>query len=204
MNPNTPGGYPDSFDPREEESIDLSYYLWMLRRGKWIILAFVLAGLLAAGYVNRTTTPVYSSSSTFIYASDNSMARTLDMPGTSWFQMDAIRNDQIHLINSRAMAEQVADSVLHSPDSDSLISILFSGNVPERQYIRNGIVGIAQGRVSVSWIKDTDFFRSHGNRLQPRGLGGDNQPGAPCLLPLEPASGPWREQGGKAFPGRAA
>lgn len=167
MNPNTPGGYPDSFDPREEESIDLSYYLWMLRRGKWIILAFVLAGLLAAGYVNRTTTPVYSSSSTFIYASDNSMARTLDMPGTSWFQMDAIRNDQIHLINSRAMAEQVADSVLHSPDSDSLISILFSGNVPERQYIRNGIVGIAQGRVSVSWIKDTDFFVLTGTGYSP-------------------------------------
>ncbi len=162
-----PGGYPESFDPREEESIDLSYYLWMLRRGKWIILAFVLAGLLAAGYVNRTTTPVYSSSSTFIYTSDNSMARTLDMPGTSWFQMDAIRNDQIHLINSRAMAEQVADSVLRSPDSDSLVSILFNGNVPASQYIRNGLVGIAQSRVSVSWIKDTDFFVLTGTGYSP-------------------------------------
>ena len=167
MNHPPPGGYPDSFDPREEESIDLNYYLWMLRRGKWIILAFVLAGLLAAGYVNRTTTPVYSSSSTFIYTSDNSMARTLDMPGTSWFQMDAIRNDQIHLINSRAMAEQVADSVLRSPDSDSLISILFNGSVPESQYIRNGLVGIAQSRVSVSWIKDTDFFVLTGTGYSP-------------------------------------
>jgi len=79
MNPNPTGIYPGSPEPREEESIDLSYYLWMLRRGKWIILAFVLAGLLAAGYVNKTTRPVYSSSSTFIYTSDNSMARTLDM-----------------------------------------------------------------------------------------------------------------------------
>ncbi len=167
MNPNPTGIYPGSPEPREEESIDLSYYLWMLRRGKWIILAFVLAGLLAAGYVNKTTRPVYSSSSTFIYTSDNSMARTLDMPGTSWFQMDAIRNDQIHLINSRAMAEQVADSVLHSPDSDSLISILFHWNVPPQQFIRNGLVGIAQSHVSVSWIKDTDFFVLTGTGYSP-------------------------------------
>lgn len=167
MNPRSPGVYPETHDTREEESIDLSYYLWMLRKGKWIILALVLAGLLAAGYVNKTTRPVYSSSSTFIYDSDNSMARTLDMPGASWFQMDAIRNDQIHLINSRAMAEQVADSVLHSPDSDSLVSILFNGSVPERQYVRNGLVGIAQSGVSVSWIKDTDFFVLTGTGYSP-------------------------------------
>lgn len=158
MTSQSPGGYPEFFDPREQESIDLNYYIWMLRRGKWIILGFVLAGLLAAGYVNKTTRPVYSSSSTFIYSTDNSMTRTLDMPGTSWFQMDAIRNDQIHLINSRTMAEQVADSVLRSPDSDSLVSILFSGSVPDRQFIRNGIAGFAQSQVSVSWVKDTDFF----------------------------------------------
>lgn len=162
-----PDAYPDNRGFREEESIDLNHYMWMLRRGKWIILGFVLAGLLVAGYINKTTRPVYASSCTFIYNSDNSMSRTLDMPGTSWFQMDAIRNDQIHLINSRAMAEQVADSVLHSPDSDSLISILFHGEAPERQYVRNGLVGLAQSRVSVSWIKDTDFFVLNGTGYSP-------------------------------------
>lgn len=167
MNNNYQGPNQDYQMSHEEESIDLNHYLWMLRRGKWIILGFVLAGLLAAGYVNRTTTPVYSSSSTFIYTADNSMSRTLDMPGTSWFQMDATRNDQIHLINSRTLAEQVADSVLHSPDSDSLIAVLFTGSVPDRQYIRNSLVGMAQARVSVSWIKDTDFFVLTGSGYSP-------------------------------------
>jgi polysaccharide biosynthesis transport protein len=158
MNTGSPRGNPRAFDSREEESIDLNYYMWMLRRGKWIVLSCVLAGLLAAGYVNATTVPVYRSSASFIYTSDNSMARTLDMPGTAWFQMDAIRNDQIHLINSRVMAEMVADSILQSPDSDSLVSILFSGSVPGISHLRNSLVGVAQSRVSVSWIKDTDFF----------------------------------------------
>ncbi len=162
-----PGGFPETFDHEEEESLDLNYYIWMLLRGKWIILAFVLAGLLAAGYVNKTTTPVYRSSSTFMYTSDNSMSRTLDMPGTFWFQMDALRNDQIHLINSRIMAELVADSILHSSDSDSLVSILFLGSIPERPFLRNVLVGLAQSRVSVSWIKDTNFFVLSGTGYSP-------------------------------------
>ncbi len=151
----------------EEESIDIHYYLWMLRRGKWIILICVLLGLLAAGWINMTTVPVYSSSSTFIYNTDNSMARTLDMPVSSWFQMDAMRNDQIYLINSRTLAEQVADSVLQSPDADSLIAVLFQGDIPERQYIRNSLAGLAQSCVSVSWIKDSDFFVLTGTGYTP-------------------------------------
>ncbi len=167
MNDLNHGSTPDSQSMQEEDSIDLTYYLWMFRRGKWLILGFVLAGLLAAGYVNKTTIPVYSSSSTFIYTAENSMSRTLEMPGTSWFQMDATRNDQIHLINSRAMAELVADSILLSPDSDSLVSVLFSGSVPDRQFLRNSLVGMAQSRVSVSWIKDTDFFVLTGTGYSP-------------------------------------
>lgn len=162
-----PEGFSDTFDRGEEEALDLNFYIWMLLRGKWIILVLVLVGLLAAGYVNKTTTPVYRSSSTFMYTSDNSMSRTLDMPGTFWFQMDALRNDQIHLINSRIMAELVADSILHSSDSDSLVSILFLGDIPVRSFLRNALVGIAQSRVSVSWIKDTNFFVLSGTGYSP-------------------------------------
>ncbi len=167
MNESQPGRLPEAFDSTEEESLDLNYYLWMIIRGKWIILAFVLAGLLAAGYVNKTTVPVYRSSATFMYTSDNSMSRTLDMPGTFWFQMDAIRNDQIQLINSRIMAELVADSILHSSDSDSIVSILFMGNIPEQSFIRNSLVGLSQSTVSVSWIKDTNFFVLSGTGYSP-------------------------------------
>jgi len=162
-----PDMYTGTSDHGEEESLDLNFYIWMFLRGKWVILSFVLAGLLVAGYVNKTTTPVYRSSSTFMYTTDNSMSRTLDMPGTFWFQMDALRNDQIHLINSRIMAELVADSILHSSDSDSIISVLFLGDIPEQPYIRNALVSLAQSTVSVSWIKDTNFFVLSGSGYSP-------------------------------------
>jgi tyrosine-protein kinase Etk/Wzc len=162
-----PGVVPEYLEHDEEGSLDLNFYLWMLLRGKWVILAFVLAGILVAGYVNKTTVPVYRSSSTFMYTSDNSMSLTLDMPGTTWYQMDAMRNDQIHLINSRNMAELVADSILHSSDSDSIISVLFLGDIPEQPYLRNALVSLAQSMVSVSWIKDTNFFILSGSGYSP-------------------------------------
>ncbi len=167
MNAPQQQNYSDAPNFQDEESLDLHYYFWMLLRGKWVILGFVIAGLLAAGYVNKTTIPVYRASATFMYTTDNSMSQTLDMPGVYWFQMDAIKNDQIHLINSRVMAEYVADSIMHSPDVDSLVSVLFLGNPPGQQYLRNSLVGLTQSSVSVSSIKDTNFFMMSGTGYSP-------------------------------------
>lgn len=152
------GGFGPSGMPQEGEGINLQEYLWLIRRGKWIILAGVFLGLLTAFWINVRTTPVYSSSATFIYNIENKMSRTLDMPGALWFEMEAVRNNQIHLIRSRSMAEMVADSILRSPAADSVVAVLFHGNVPPSPYLRNNLVGLVAGSISVSWVKDTDFF----------------------------------------------
>ncbi len=152
------GGFGPSGVPQEGEGINLQEYIWLIRRGKWIILAGVFLGLLTAFWINARTTPVYSSSATFIYNIENRMSRTLDMPGALWFEMEAVRNNQIHLIRSRSMAEMVADSILRSPAADSLVAVLFHGSVPSSPYLRNSLVGLVAGSISVSWVKDTDFF----------------------------------------------
>jgi len=151
-------GFGPSGLPQEGEGINLQEYLWLIRRGKWIILAGVFLGLLTAFWINARTTPVYSSSASFIYNLENKMSRTLDMPGALWFEMEAVRNNQIHLIRSRSMAEMVADSILRSPAADSLVVVLFHGNVPPSPYIRNSLAGLVAASISVSWVKDTDFF----------------------------------------------
>lgn len=143
---------------QEGDGINLQEYVWLLRRGKWIILAGVFLGLVTAFWINTRTTPVYRSSASFIYNVDNKMSRTLDMPGALWFEMDAARNNQIHLIRSRSMAEMVADSILRSPAADSLVAVLFHGNVPPSPYLRNSLVGLVSRSISVSWVKDTNFF----------------------------------------------
>jgi len=152
------GGFGQSGVPQEGEGINLQEYIWLIRRGKWIILAGVFLGLLTAFWINARTTPVYSASATFIYNIENRMSRTLDMPGALWFEMEAVRNNQIHLIRSRSMAEMVADSILRSPAADSLVAVLFHGSVPSSPYLRNSLVGLVAGSISVSWVKDTDFF----------------------------------------------
>lgn len=143
---------------RETESVNLAEYIWLIRQGKWIILAFVVASMAASIYITMRTAPVYQSSATFIYNFTNTMTQALDFPGIFWFEVEPQKNNQIQLIRSRSMAESVADSVLRSPDSDSLVAILFDGNIPGPPYLRSALVSLVAGNVSVAVMKDTDFF----------------------------------------------
>lgn len=144
--------------PEEKETFNLAEYIWLVRQGKWVILAFVVASLAASIFITLRTRPVYRSSATFIYGLSNMVSQTLDLPSVFWFEVDALKNNQIQIIRSRSMAEAVADSVLRSPDSDSLISVLFDGAVPPPQNLRAALVGLVAGNISVSVLKDSDFF----------------------------------------------
>lgn len=147
-----------TMQPEEKETLNLAEYIWLLRQGKWIILAFVVASLAASIFITLHTRPVYQSSATFIYGLSNMVSQTLDFPSVFWFEVDAMKNNQIQIIRSRSMAEAVADSVLRSPDSDSLVSVLFAGAVPPPQNLRAALVGLVAGNITVSVLKDSDFF----------------------------------------------
>jgi capsular exopolysaccharide synthesis family protein len=142
----------------DRESLNIAEYLWLLRRGKWIILAFVVVSVAFSIYLTVRTTPIYRSSATFIYMVSSSMSRTLEMPGIYWFEIDTAKNNQIQIINSRSMAEAIADSILRSPEPDSLIYLLYDGYPPSGPGLRGSLVGLARGSISVAIMKDTDFF----------------------------------------------
>ncbi len=142
----------------DREALNIAEYLWLLRRGKWTILAFVVVSVAVSIYLTIRTTPVYRSSATFIYTVSSSMSRTLEMPGIYWFEIDTAKNNQIQIINSRSMAEAIADSILRSSEPDSLIYILYNGNPPSGPGLRGSLVGLARGSISVTIRKDTDFF----------------------------------------------
>ncbi|MBN1435077.1 polysaccharide biosynthesis tyrosine autokinase [Candidatus Fermentibacterales bacterium] len=142
----------------DRETLNLAEYLWMIRRGKWVILTCVVLSLVTSIYVTMRTHPVYRASATFIYDLATNMSQTFDMGGFYWFEVEPARNNQIQLIGSRSMAEAVADSVLRSPDSDSLVTLLFDGAVPEGPALRGSLIRMVQGHTSVTVMKDTDFF----------------------------------------------
>jgi len=143
--------------PEEQESLRLGEYVWVLFRHKWIILGFLVAAVAASIALTIRTKPVYQASATFIYEASSVMSQTLDMSSLFWFEMDPMRNNQIQIIRSRSMAEAVADSILRSPNSDSLVVLLFDGVVPPSG-LRQSLIGMVQSSCAVSIMKDTDFF----------------------------------------------
>src|ERR1039457_2736686 len=55
-------GYPDP--EHEEPVVPLSHYLWILRRHKWSILAFVVACVASTIVVSSRLTPIYEATAT--------------------------------------------------------------------------------------------------------------------------------------------
>lgn len=142
----------------ERESINISEYLWLLYHNKWLILAFLVVSVVSSIWITARTRPVYRSSATFIYDLSSSMSQTLNMSNVLWFEMDPMRNNQIQIIHSRSMAEAVADSILRSPNTDSLLTILYADMEIPRDNLRAALVGLVRGSISISNMKDTDFF----------------------------------------------
>ncbi len=142
----------------ERESINIAEYMWLLYHNKWIVLGFLIVSIAASIWMTSRIRPVYRSSATFIFNVSSNMTQTLNISNVFWFEMDPMRNNQIQIIRSRNMAESVADSILRSPNSDSLLTILYCDlGIPENN-LRASLIGMVRGSVSISIMKDTDFF----------------------------------------------
>ena len=142
----------------ERDTLNIAEYLWIIRRGKWVILIAVVLSLVASIFLTLRTQPVYRARATFIYDFTTSMSRTFDMGGFYWFEIAPARNNQIQIISSRNMAEAVADSILRSAESDSIVSLLFDGFPPHGPALRGSLIGTVRGRTAVSVMPETDFF----------------------------------------------
>ena len=142
----------------ERESINIAEYLWLLYHNKWIVLGFLIVSISASIWMTSRIRPLFRSSATFIFDVSSNMTQTLNMSNVFWFEMDPMRNNQIQIIHSRSMAESVADSILRSPNSDSLLTILYCDLTVPQNNLRGSLIGMARGSISVSIMKDSDFF----------------------------------------------
>src|SRR5580693_8190110 len=59
-----PSWYGYDVEPQEQSAVPLAHYLWILRRHRWRILAFVLACVTATLIVSARLTPIYESTVT--------------------------------------------------------------------------------------------------------------------------------------------
>jgi tyrosine-protein kinase Etk/Wzc len=148
----------DNTFQEDRDSINISEYLWLLYHNKWIVLGFLIVSITSSIWITSRTRPIYRSSATFIYDLSSNMSQTLNMSSVFWFEMDPKRNNQIQIIHSRSMAEAVADSIMRSPNTDSLLAILYGDLGIPQNNLRGSLIGLARGSISVSNMKDTDFF----------------------------------------------
>src|SRR5579871_5748283 len=59
-----PNWYGYEIDPPEQSAVPLAHYLWILRRHRWKILAFVLGTVVATLVISARLTPIYESTVT--------------------------------------------------------------------------------------------------------------------------------------------
>jgi len=62
--PYAPAQFAHAEQEPEEQTVPLSHYLWILRRHKWKIMAFVLVAIMSTVVVSSRLTPIYESTST--------------------------------------------------------------------------------------------------------------------------------------------
>jgi len=140
-----------SFDG--EAQVSLQDYLAIFYRSRWIIVAafFVVTGLTA--YITLTTPPTYEASATIIIDEKQGMGQSLFQLG-ALSQQQTLINNQVEILKSRALAQEVIQRLLASPHKDSLAII--AGLGVETTYYE--VLKAWSKSVSIAPIRDTDLI----------------------------------------------
>ncbi|MBD3225530.1 MAG: polysaccharide biosynthesis tyrosine autokinase [Caldithrix sp.] len=143
------------FDPEQEEQVNLSEYLRILYRGKWIIAIAFIAVIITTIYYTYSTAPVYQATTSIMIEPTGAMQR-------SFFDMNRISNqntfiaNQIEILKSRKLAERVISRLERSDVRDSLS--LFKPNEEGKFLSLRAAVGSIRGRMEVEPKRDTDII----------------------------------------------
>ncbi len=102
--------YPEATPRDEERSLPLSHYLWVLRRHRWKIAAFVLASMIAAMVVTKRMTPIYESTATIDVDQDHPQEAVGTATNTSAAPPDeTFLTTQVTLIQSDTVLRPVTE-----------------------------------------------------------------------------------------------
>ncbi len=106
-----PSGFPAFAESEPEETaIPLSHYLWILKRHRWKIIAFVAACVLAAVVISSRLTPVYESTATVdIDRQTPTGVIGQESVRTTTNDADQFLATQVKLIQSDSVLRPVAD-----------------------------------------------------------------------------------------------
>ncbi len=103
----TVGPYAQEPEPADD-SLPISHYVWILKRHRWKILAFVMASVIATYVVTKRLTPIYESTATVdIDRETPTAALGQDSIRTPTFDADQFMATQMRLIGSDSVIRPV-------------------------------------------------------------------------------------------------
>lgn len=143
----------------------ISEYLRILFRGRWIIFMSFLTVVATATYLTYKMEPLYDASTTIlIERKDIVETRVFNTPAPFWhWQVTRVAN-QMELLRSRSLAEEVIRDLEDSPYRDELE--VMSGRGPEGHLLTfDDRVQELHKNLSIDVVKDTDIlvltYRAH-------------------------------------------
>ncbi len=110
-------------------------YIRILYNGRWVIIASFALVIMATIYVTFATEPIYQSSAVMMIEQKNSMGESL-FDFTSMMKKETMINNQVEILKSRSLAEDVIRRLQMSPEAHRLRIL---GNKPLDENANNNI-----------------------------------------------------------------
>jgi tyrosine-protein kinase Etk/Wzc len=111
-----------------EQQVTLTDYLRVLYRGRWIIAACFLITLVTTAFFTFTAEPIYEASATVMIKEEGGVSDVLFGGVASAFRRDTEINNQVQILKSRTLAEEVIRKLRQS---DKATTLRVLGNLPE-------------------------------------------------------------------------
>jgi capsular exopolysaccharide synthesis family protein len=102
-----------------EQQVTFKDYIRVLYRGRWIIAISFLAVMILTVYITFTTQPVYEASAQVLLREEGSMQQQI-FEVSSFMKRETMINNQVEILRSRTLAEDVIRRLQTSPHADSL------------------------------------------------------------------------------------
>src|SRR4030042_5304635 len=121
----------------QEREMTLKDYIRILYRGRWIIAISFIVIVAATAYLTFTTQPVYEASALVLLKQEGGVQAQI-FEVSSFIKRETMMNNQVEILKSRKLAEDVIKRLQNSPYSDSLW-ILGSNKEEEKFSIKKWI-----------------------------------------------------------------
>lgn len=172
------GKSPARFYDENERQVSWRDYIRILYRGRWVIIASFILVIMATIFVTFTTEPVYQASAKLMIEQKNGMGESL-FDFTSMMKKESMINNQVEILKSRSLAEDVIHRLQISPEanklrilgnkpidgdgSDNIFKKIKSALRRKTQEVDappsfDGMVKALRGSIEVNPIRDTDMI----------------------------------------------